>query len=284
MNVLLTGGDSFTGKYIKELLNFKKIGFYELKSDLRNSKSLQHELSAIEFTDVIHLAGLSLLTAINTKSYYDINCTGTQNLLEICKGKKISKFIFASTANMYGETKKIISESTPIDIKNHYSMSKYLAENIFKLYKEFFKIIIVRPFNYTGVGQSNKFVIPKIIEHFVKQKKTINLGNIDVFREFNDVRYVAQCYIDLLETDKQIEVVNICTGNVYSIREVLDILYKITNHSIKVIIDNRLCRQNEIKLLKGDPGCINKISKYNNYSFTDTLSWMLNEHVTQNNI
>lgn len=283
MNVLLTGGDSFTGKYIKELFKFKKIDFYELKSDLRNSKSLHHELSAIDFTDVIHLAGLSTLTATNTKSYYDINCTGTQNLLDICKGKNISKFIFASTANMYGGTKKIISESTPIDIKNHYSMSKYLAENIFKLYKEFFRVIIVRPFNYTGVGQSNKFVIPKIIEHFVKQKKTISLGNIDVFREFNDVRYVARCYLDLLESDKQIEVVNICTGNVYSIREVLNILYKITNHSINVRIDNKLCRQNEIKLLKGDPGCINKISK-NNYSFTDTLSWMLSEHVIQNNI
>jgi len=284
MNVLLTGGDSFTGKYIKELLRYKKIDFYELKSDLRNPKSLDHELSEIDFTDVIHLAGLSSITAPNIKSYYDINSTGTLNLLEICKGKNIAKFIFASTANMYGGTEKIISESTPVSIKNHYSMSKYLAENIFKLYKDFFKVIIVRPFNYTGVGQSNKFVIPKIIEHFVKQKKTINLGNIDVFREFNDVRYVSQCYIDLLESDKQIDVVNICSGNVYSIRQVLDILYKITNHSINVKIDNKLFRKNEIELLKGDPGCINKIIKCKNYSFTDTLSWMLSEHGIQNNI
>ncbi len=284
MNVLLTGGDSFTGKYIKELLKNKKIGFYELKSDLRNPKSLHDELSVIDFTDVIHLAGLTSITATNIKSYYDINCTGTLNLLEVFKDKDINKFIFASTANLYGGTNKIISESSPVSLKNHYSMSKYLAENIFELYKEFFKVIIVRPFNYTGVGQSNKFVIPKIIEHFVKQKKIINLGNIDVFREFNDVRYVARCYLDLLETDKQIEVVNICTGNVYSIREVLDILYKITNHTINVRIDNKLCRNNEIELLKGDPCCINKITKYNNYSFTDTLSWMISEYGLQNNI
>ena len=75
-------------------------------------------------------------------------------------------------------------------------------------------IFIVRPFNYTGRGQDKKFVVPKIIDHFREKKTFIELGNIDVLREFNDIRFVSDIYTKLLVTPPIGKIINICTKQI----------------------------------------------------------------------
>jgi nucleoside-diphosphate-sugar epimerase len=138
---------------------------------------------------------------------------------------------------------------------------------------------IVRPFNYTGNGQGKQFVIPKIVHHFAQRKASIELGNLDVAREFNDVRFVADVYTKLLEIDSaSIEAtLNICTGRTYTLLEVIRELSDITGNSINIVVDERFVRSNDPKVLGGDPQTLRSvIPDQEQFRLRDTLQWMLN--------
>ena len=124
-------------------------------------------------------------------------------------------------------------------------------ENMIKPYFEKLNIINTRPFNYTGVGQESHFLIPKILSHYKLGKEKIELGNIDVLREFNDVNFVIRSYTELMLSNTRSEIVNVCTGNAISISEILIAMSKIAGYTIKVEINPKFVRPNEIRVLKG---------------------------------
>src|SRR5690606_8074924 len=140
-------------------------------------------------------------------------------------------------------------------------------------------IIITRPFNYTGIGQENHFLIPKIVTHYKERKEEIELGNIDVFREFNDVNFVIKCYTELLFSNVKSEIVNVCTGNELSINDILEIANQIVGYKIKVKVNPEFIRKNEVKILKGS---VNKMRSIigdftKEYKIEGTLKQMLKE-------
>ncbi len=69
-----------------------------------------------------------------------------------------------------------------------------------RTYADRLPIVLTRPFNYTGVGQSESFVVPKLVSHFANRSASVELGNIDVVRDFSDVRAVAEAYVRLLDS------------------------------------------------------------------------------------
>ena len=86
-------------------------------------------------------------------------------------------------------------------------------EQIAQTYSSDLNITITRPFNYTGVGQQSKFIVPKIVEHFKQKSSTLKLGNIDVWRDFSDVRWIAEAYTSLSSnTCRWLSRVNLCSG------------------------------------------------------------------------
>ncbi|WP_413700392.1 GDP-mannose 4,6-dehydratase [Psychromonas sp. KJ10-10] len=95
-------------------------------------------------------------------------------------------------------------------------------------------------------------MIPKIVSHFRAHKLNIELGNIDVSRDFSDVRDIAKSYVDLLESDVDSEVFNLCSGNVHSLSSIIEKMEKIAGYSIEVSVNPDFVRANEIKVLGGD--------------------------------
>ncbi|WP_137984288.1 GDP-mannose 4,6-dehydratase, partial [Pseudomonas viridiflava] len=83
-------------------------------------------------------------------------------------------------------------------------------------------LVITRPFNYTGVGQAENFLLPKIVSHFTQRESTIELGNLDVWRDFSDVRAVTSAYRGLLEARPLGKTLNVCSGVTHSLREVIE--------------------------------------------------------------
>jgi len=148
-----------------------------------------------------------------------------------------------------------------------------------RLWLDKLPLFIVRPFNYTGAGQDEKFLIPKIVSHFKKKKPVIELGNLDVWREFGDVRSVANIYKKLIETCPAGETLNICTGTTYSLKEVVSLCEKITGHKIEIKVNPEFVRANEVRELTGDnsrlKGCIND---WEMHKLEDTLQWMLSDN------
>jgi nucleoside-diphosphate-sugar epimerase len=136
-------------------------------------------------------------------------------------------------------------------------------------------IVIIRPFNYTGVGHGKHFIIPKIVEHFNLQVTHIELGNLDVLREYNDVRDVCEVYLKLLAQGVPGQTYNVASGRSYSLHQVISALEKISGHSLVATVNPRFVRANEIFNLSGDSAkledCIEAVGWR---PLEDTLEWM----------
>ena len=264
--VLITGADGFTGKYLSSLLNEKGfivagLGGEDTKDssvipcDLSNKNEVNAVIEKICPDYVVHLAAISFVGERDIESFYRVNLFGTLNLLEAISSQNLSllKIIVASSANVYGSPKvETIDESVCPAPVNHYANSKLAMEHMVRTWFDRLPIIITRPFNYTGPGQSERFLIPKIVGHFKRKEKTISLGNTDVSRDFSDVKDVVECYVRLLTSDVRSVIVNICSGNAVSLDEVIKIMNEIAGYEISVEINQELVRPNEIKSLKGN--------------------------------
>ncbi|PNH90080.1 GDP-mannose 4,6-dehydratase [Vibrio diazotrophicus] len=264
--VLLTGVDGFTGKYVaKELtekgyqvigLVYKHAGEGQVACDLTDKQAVKNCLVEVKPDYVIHLAALSFVGHADQRAFYDVNVFGALNILEMAKeiGISFKKVIFASSANIYGNPIAIekIDESVAPAPVNHYAMSKLAMEHMAKLWFDDFPLLITRPFNYTGPGQAEQFLIPKIVSHFKKKAAEIELGNIDVYRDFSDVRDIAKAYVRLLESGARSEIVNLCSGNVSSLSSIISKMEDIAGYKINVKVNPAFVRDNEIKVLGGD--------------------------------
>ena len=137
-------------------------------------------------------------------------------------------------------------------------------------------ITIVRPFNYTGVGQSTAFLVPKIVAAFKEKQREITLGNLNVARDFSDVRFIAQAYVTLVLQQVKHELLNLCSGNLISLNEIVSLCEELTDHHINVRSDDKLKRKNEVTSLSGDATHMQEVLGYkSSYSLRDTLKWML---------
>jgi GDP-D-mannose dehydratase len=104
----------------------------------------------------------------------------------------------------------------------------------------------------------------------------IELGNLDVWRDFSDVRAIVQAYRKLIEVQPIGETFNVASGKTYSLREVLALCKQITGHDIKVEVNSAFVRANEVKTLCGDASKLRQcIGEWDTPELADTLRWML---------
>lgn len=282
MRILVTGLNGFTGQYVKAALELSGHELIDLKSDLTDAQSLIDELAAdMQLDAVIHLAAIAFVGHGDINDIYQVNLLGTRNLLQALAQSSVSirHVLIASSANIYGNSSAgMLDEQTKANPANDYALSKYAMELVAGFWCDRLPVTLVRPFNYTGAGQDNIFLIPKIVDHFKAREPVIELGNLDVWREFNDVRFIADCYVKLIGLAPAIsgQAINICTGNAYSLREVISLCQKITGHNIDIQVNPRFVRNNEVRVLKGDNKLLERtIGSVDQYNLEQTLTWML---------
>ena len=299
MKILITGIDGFTGKYLESFLCSKGFRVFGItvnpsekdnyaQCDLRDKSKLENIVLDISPDYIFHLAAISFVGDENKLMMYDVNVIGTQNLLDASMKLKTmpKKIIIASSATVYGNQKHYIlhEEMCPNPI-NHYGYSKLSMEHLVATYFNRLNIVMTRPFNYTGFGQSENFLIPKIVSHFVANEATIELGNLDVSREFNDIRMIIKIYYELMQCDSRSDIVNVCSGNTVTLKEVLEYMQEISGYKINIRINPMLIRKNEIQVLKGSVDKLKSIiamPKY--YQINDTLNMMYQAYKKSNAI
>lgn len=290
--VLLTGGRGFTGFYVGQSLmdagfevfqlTLEAVGVSDVCGNLLDKDSLNKAVNEVKPDYVIHLAAIAFVGHASQIDFYAVNVEGTLNLLEAVRqnAPNIKKIILASSANIYGNPPVAsVSEGIPPAPLNHYAMSKLAMEMLSRTIFSDLPIIYTRPFNYTGVGQSVDFLVPKIVEHFKNKADVIYLGNLDVVREFNDVRAVAQCYTELLlQTTNDGQVVNLCSGQGYKLIDLIQYCQSITGHEIRVEVNPKFVRPNELKVLIGNPSLLRTLAPNVNFMpIEETLNWMLSK-------
>ncbi|MDQ7090023.1 MAG: GDP-mannose 4,6-dehydratase [Methylococcales bacterium] len=263
--VLITGSRGFTGVYVAN--HFENAGYKVIRSvttqphanevqcDLTDKTAVNDLMVQTKPTGIIHLAAMSFVAHGDESAFYQINTVGTTNLLQAVDtaGLNPEKIIIASSANVYGNpTVDVVSETMPLNPISHYAASKLAMEAMVKTWYERFPIAVVRPFNYTGVGQDKKFLVPKIVSHYAQNKKTIELGNLDVARDFSDVRDIATAYFNLFESSVQSDVVNFCSGNTVTLADMIQWMNTLAGYEIEVTVNPDFVRKNEIKILCGD--------------------------------
>jgi len=279
--LLITGAQGFTGKHLTRLALNNGFDVVALKSDLTNALSVKREVELIRPTYIVHLAAISSVTHLDQEALYRVNLFGTLNLLDTLKRSPVNpeKVLLASSANVYGNADiELITEAVCPKPVNHYAISKLAMEHMAMTYASDLPIVITRPFNYTGVGHDNRFVIPKIIEYFKRGAVEIELGNLDVYREYNDVRMVCDAYLKLLVDGVAGEIYNVCSGKFYSLREVIALTEKISGKAIEVKVNPAFVRANEVHKLAGSTDKLNAtVGNLNQPSIEEMLRWMLNE-------
>jgi GDP-6-deoxy-D-talose 4-dehydrogenase len=276
--VLVTGSYGFTGGYLTEYLSSSGYQPIALKSNLMDIDGLLVEIQKVQPDYVIHLAGMSFPNTKDIESLYRVNVIGSINLLDALASLTVApkKVILASSSQVYSDFEAIqFSESFCPKPQNHYGCSKLSMENLAATYASKLPIIMARPFNYTGKGHEEKFLIPKIVATYSRRDGTIYLGNLDIAREFNDVRDVCQIYCSLLASKYDGGAVNICSGRQVKLLDIINMMDHIAGYKMEVLVNPQLERSNEIKDICGDTAKLTSITHYNiQYSIGETLKWM----------
>lgn len=287
---LLTGCHGFTGRYVRaelEAAGYDVIGLADdrdapepgtLRANLLDRAAVQAAVQHARADAVVHLAAISFVAHGDVDEIYRVNVVGTRNLLDAlaaCTHRPRS-VVVASSANIYGNTADDpITEATPPAPANDYAVSKLAMEYMARLWMDRLPITIVRPFNYTGVGQSEKFLIPKIVAHFRRGEKVIELGNTDVARDFSDVRDVARAYAAIVARAPVGEIVNVCSGHAHTLREVLDLMARVAGYAIEVRVNPAFVRSNEVKRLVGSNARLQALMAFApSIPLRETLAWM----------
>ena len=294
---LITGINGFTGHYLAEELRTAGYTVVGLSStemaqsassvnylcNVLDREKLVDILTQVKPDVVVHLAAITFVAHDDVDAIYRTNVVGTRNLLEaIIKSKHIPRSILlASSANIYGNALvEPIDEMVSAAPANDYAVSKLSMEYMARLWLDQLPITVVRPFNYTGVGQSLNFLIPKIVDHFTRRAPILELGNLDVVRDFSDVRSVVQRYRLLLESKTQGEVFNVCSGHGHSLLDVLQMMREVSGHNPEIKVNPAFVRVNEVHRLVGSSAKLDAmIGKVPIIPLKNTLQWMFNHEL-----
>ena len=284
--VLITGISGFTGHYLKRFLSERGLDVYGLTnnlselepqvfySDITQKEELEKTIQKIAPNYIIHLAAISFVGHPNALDFYKVNVLGTQNVIHACLQlpQKPKKVLLVSSATVYGnQSIHKLDESLCPSPNNHYGISKLAMEQMAMNYRNDLPIIIPRPFNYTAPGQDLLFVIPKIAEVFKNKKTILELGNIDVYREYNSIDFICEAYYKLLLSDIDSEIVNVCSNQAHSLREIISLFQKFSEHYPEVRINPKFIRNNEIIRLTGCDSKLRKLVELNSINNIESV-------------
>jgi len=296
MRVLITGIAGFTGIHLAEYLlsqdrDSDNIDLYgidvgrnaskDAKLILKKAKVLTCDILDEEETEktikeigpdrIFHLAGLTFGpdSTDSPKRFYVTNVFGTVNVLEAVRQTRIDPLIhIACSGAEYGvalKNEELISETNPFRPITSYGISKLAQDMVgYQYYKNYgLRIIRTRAFNITGPREKEHFVCSNFARQIAliekgEQEPTIYVGNLEARRDFVDIRDAVRAY--WLAIDKGIsgEVYNVCSGEAYSIREILDILLRMTDKDIVVKQETERMRPSDIPLQVGSFEKLNK--------------------------
>lgn len=267
--------------------------FEYIQADLTDKNRVNEVISFFKPDRIYHLAAQASVkhSWANPVETFQTNVFGGINLLEalkrFCPGAKL---LIACTAEEYGEVKDgnsdAIGEDFKINPSNPYAISKAALDFFASTYQKInnMNIYISRSFNHTGPGQSENFVTSDFARQISEIEKglrqpVLHVGNIDVYRDFLDVRDVVRAYDCIVQKGRPGQAYNVCSGKKRKISEILDILISLSSKkNISIKVDDTKLRPIDLKLIYGDNSKLKQETGWEsaidiNQSLNDILNW-----------
>jgi GDP-4-dehydro-6-deoxy-D-mannose reductase len=255
--------------------------------DLRDPVATNDMVAVAAPDAVLHLAAQSFVPDAlrDPAATLQVNLFGTLNLLQALKRCGFrGRMIYAGTGDVYGvvpEDALPVAETRLPAPRNPYAVSKLAAEALCYQWTvtDRMDVVLARPFNHIGWGQSERFVVSDFARQIVeirqgRRKPVVAVGDIDVTRDFTDVRDGVHAYIALLASGSIGEIYNVCSGRETSIRAVLERLATLAGVEITIEQDPVRFRKSEQRRMCGDPA---KIKRATGWEATTPLDDSLNE-------
>jgi len=311
---LITGFSGFVGQHFVEYLEscgqdclvrgldvhepyfdfgqFKKvrIGFETI--DLLSKNRVEYIIHEFQPDYIIHLASFSSV-AFSWKepiASFQNNTNIYLNLLEaVRKANLPTRILSVGSSEEYGnvnEEELPLREEMPLKPVSPYAVSRVSQELLSQIYVTGYDldIIMTRSFNHIGPYQKDIFVIPSFVKQLVQLKKEgvepkeLRTGNINVIRDFTDVRDVVSAYYQLLMQGEKGEIYNVCSGKGWTLQEIIDLVSGMLNIKVRVQPDTTLFRPDDNKIVIGSNEKLKKAIKWESrYSLRQSLQDMIKD-------
>lgn len=280
--ILVTGGTGFVGGWLTPRLAqrwpdaqlfllrrsadlVERQGWTPVVGDLNDRDSLDRALAQTRPDLIIHLGAQASVGSSfqQTAATWDANLGGSISLAMACaRHAAEAVFLNVSTSEVYGTSFRDgpASEDTLPRPMSAYARSKLAAEMaLFDILSPSTKLITVRPFNHTGPGQDQRFVLPAFAAQIAaieqaRQPAVLKVGNLSAVREFLDVRDVIEAYIAIIANPAAFasgEILNVSSEAPVAIEEALALLKRAARRPLEVQTDPARLRPSDIPRASG---------------------------------
>lgn len=265
MRALVTGANGFVGRHL--LAHLAQYGDratgVDRDCDVTDSSSVLEVLERTRPEVIYHLAALTHVgdSWKNPVEFTRVNVIGTKNVLDAARAVvPDATVVLVSSADVYGivrEEELPIHETFRVAPANPYASSKVEAEHVahdsFRMWGQ--RVVIARPFNHVGPGQSVQFVVPALVDRLLEALETgadeIPVGDLSTRRDFSDVRDVVRAYRLLDQYGVAGEVYNVASGHDVGLDDIAAQLVESIAPGVRLVQDESLLRPVEVPVMRG---------------------------------
>lgn len=263
--VLVTGARGFVGRYLVEHLErtgADVTGWSREQVDLLDRRAVMRAMADLRPTVVYHCAGAAHVGQSfgNVADTLAANVLGTHHVLESLRSASISaRILITGSSLVYRQSDRPLKEDDPTGPATPYAVSKLAQEMLGQrgVTEDRQHVLLTRPFNHTGPRQGPTYAAPTFAQQIAliekgRMRPEIVVGNLEASRDLHDVRDTIRAYTTIVERGAPGRIYNVCSGQAYRIRDVLDRLVALSRVPVKVTVDPARYRPNDNLIVWGD--------------------------------
>ena len=263
--VLVTGACGFVGRYLVEHLEktgADATGWGREHVDLLDRRAVSRAMAEVRPSAVYHCAGAAHVgqSFSNIADTLAANVLGTHHVLDALRNAGLNaRVLITGSSLVYRQSDRALKEEDPTGPATPYAVSKLAQEMLGQrgIKEDGQQVLLTRPFNHTGPRQDPTYAAPTFAQQIALIEKgrlrpEIVVGNLDASRDLHDVRDTVRAYTTIVERGEPGRVYNVCSGQAFKMRDVLDRLVAMSRVPVTVTVDPARYRPSDNLMLWGD--------------------------------